>query len=324
MSRHLCVLPCGGLSPENFAPWTPDNLAPYVYYVASGFDSNPSTAPLFDGFIFHGIGSRPGRFMYPFYTAFGAAADQNDWLLWIDSLFEPGCNWNALSAIADRPLDIWVSIPYPHLNQTNFGNLNERSLHFISTEERYEAVEWWIIRFLERLNQMRDHSGNLVFRGFLWQRESIDKLDEPLVKQTNSFIASKGYHSIWLPQYGGYGAVKYSILGFDEAAIHANYYGNAGFGVEWINHAASMAKSCGAGFQIICGKGTLYNDTHFLDYLNLGLSDKNGYASCHLLVYQFPNQKLGDILNIRPKDYERLHDFITGTYRKTLYPGMDY
>lgn len=322
--KHLCVLPCGGLLPEHFAPWTSSDLAPYVHYVPEELSGSNAFKPLFDGFIFNGIGSRPGRFMYPMYAAFGAAADQSDWLLWIDSLFAPGCNLDALNSLADRPLNVWVSIPYPQMQYTNFGKLNGRELHFMSAKDRYEAVEWWIVQFLERWNQVANDFGNLGLRGFLWQRESIDKHDEPLVKMTNRFIASKGYHSLWLPQYGAYGAVKFSMLGFDDAAIHANYYGNAGMGVEWINHAAIMARSCGAGFQIICGKGILYNDTHFLDYLNLGLPEKNGYASSHLLVYQFPNQRLGDLSKKQPEDYERLYAFISGSYCKTSYPGIDY
>lgn len=320
MTRHICVLPFGGLSPETFTPWSVSDLAPYVHYEVQPYDSEP----LFEGFIFSGLGSRPGRFMYPMYVAYGSMADQRDWLCWIDTLFAPGCNWEALSILADRPLEVWVSIPYPHMRQTNFGKVKGKALNFQIAEDRYEAVEWWISRFLERLNQQGEGSKNLVFRGFLWQRESIDKNDEPLVKQTNQLIASLGYHSIWLPHYGGYGSLRHKMLGFDDAAIHSNYYGNAGFGVEWIDHAATMAKTCGAGFQIICGKGILYNDSHFLDYLNHGLPEKNGYMSDQLLVYQFPNQRLRAILETRPEFYDRLQTFIKGTYLKVTYPGITY
>lgn len=318
--NHLCVLPLGGRPPHGVSRWTALDLAPYVGYMPAG----KPAGPMFGGFILSGIRSRPGRFLYPMYAAFGKPADRDDWLQWIDDVFAPGHNLDALCMQADGPLDIWVSIPYPHPLQSDFGLVDGKRLDFRTEEDRYRAVAWWIDRFSDRFADEAGLAGHIHFRGFLWPRASIDAGDEPLVERTNHDVHAKGFRSIWLPHYGGQGALKSGQLGFDAAAVHPNYYGNAGYGVEWLDQAALFAKMTKAGFQIICGKGALYSDYHLLDYLNHGLPEKNGYMHDALLVYQFPNQTLGDLIESRPDDYERLHAFIRGTYTKAYYPGIAY
>ncbi|MFC6227763.1 DUF4855 domain-containing protein [Paenibacillus allorhizosphaerae] len=124
--NHLCVLPFGGRSPHDLNRWTASDLAPYVRYAAAGKPAEP----MFGGFIFSGISSRPGRFLYPMYTAFGMPSDLEDWLLWIGDVFAPHSNLKALCSQADRPFDVWVSIPYPHPLQVDFGTVDGKLLDF--------------------------------------------------------------------------------------------------------------------------------------------------------------------------------------------------
>lgn len=318
--NQVCVLPCGGLSPQDDKPWSTADLAPYVHNMLAV----TTKEPMFEGFVFQGIGSRPGRFMHPLYTAFGEPADSNDWLKWIEDLFAKDCNLHALYLQTERELDVWVSVPYPFPLQSRFGNVKGRTLDFQHEEDRWQAIEWWIDRLLERIDEATELTRKLRFRGFVWPRDSIDVRDEPLAIRTNRYIKTKGFLSLWLPHYGSYGALKFSQLGFDAAAIHANYYGNTEYGIEWLNHAALFARMAGAGFQIIAGKGILYNDTHLIDYLNHGLPDANGYMLNSFLAYRFPEQRLRELLATRPSDYERLHAFIKGAYVKVSNPGIAY
>ncbi len=279
---------------------------------------------MFGGFVFLGICSRPGRFLHPLYTAFGTPADKGDWMDWIYSLFSPDCNLQALSVQTRRPLDVWVSIPYPDSHQTDFGYVNGRRLNFQIEDDRYEAVKWWMDCFLERFEQETSLKEKLQLRGFLWTRESIDAKDEHVVIETNKYVRANGYLSMWLPHYGGSGAIKFNRLGFHVAAFHSNYYGNTDYGVEWIDQTALFARLLHAGMQIIYGKGVLYNDTHLFDYLNLGLPDKNDYMRDCFLVYQFPNQKLKDMCISHPDEYKLIYSFIKGDYDNSSYPGITY
>lgn len=320
IQNHVCVLPCGGVSENRISEWTEEELKYYVSYYVNG---NPIQT-MFNGFIFNGLSVREDRYMYPMYVGFAKAANRTDWELWIESLFAPGKNLKALFSLATHPLDVWVSIPYPYLNQTDFGSVNWKSLNFESEDDRFTAVSWWIDEFLKRWNKESNLSARLKFRGFLWQRESIHDYDERLVQLTNNYIKSKGYYSMWLPFFGSYGCLKLPELNFDVVAPHPKFYGKANFDFHEINNASTFAKQSHTGIQIIYGKDFIYNDTHLYDYLNLGLPEYNQYMTQSFLVYQFPNQTLKNINETRSLEYVHLYLFIKGLYRKVSYPGISY
>jgi hypothetical protein len=321
IQNHICVLPCGSLSGSDKRIWSTNDLMPYTSYLING----KSIDRMFQSFIFSGIGTRDGRYIYPLYAGFGEPANINDWIQWIDLLFTPDHNLYALHRNADRnKFDIWISIPYPSSLQTPFGNLNGKALNFQYEDDRYIAIQWWITSFLTRWENAKELHAKLNLRGFLWQRETIDEYDDNLVKRVNQFIKTNQYMSIWLPNYGSNGVLNWRSFGFDVIAINPNYYGNTSFDYKWIDHASYFAKFFRTGLQITFGKGLIYNDTHLLDYMNLGAPDKNNYMKESLLVYQFPNQSLREIYDQRIVDYIRLYMFIKGLYTKISYPNIPY
>ncbi|WP_027414689.1 DUF4855 domain-containing protein [Aneurinibacillus terranovensis] len=321
--NHLCVLPCGGVTEEAPQNWTVPELERYVSYYSNG----KPVDKLFGGFIFNGVSVQPNRYMYPMYVGFGEAADIDDWSKWLEMLFSPGKNLKALYLLATQSpsVDVWVSIPYPYINQTNFGSVHGKSLNFKADDhDRFKAVAWWIDEFIERWKKEVLLHKRLSFRGFLWQRESIHDYDENLVIRTTQYIRDKGYFSLWLLNYGSYGCIDWQKFGFDIAVANPNYYGNAHYDVQWINNTSGYAKHYHTGLQIIYGKGLIFNETHFVDYLNLGLPYYNNYMTESFLVYQFVGQTLREICEQSPENYDRLYSFIKGTYVKTFYPGITY
>jgi hypothetical protein len=322
IENHVVELPCGGLSGKEPTVWTESDLEQYVSYYAKGI----AVDRMFGGFIFNGISTGNRHFIHPMFVGFGKPSDQIDWRQWIELLFAPNCNLNALFLVAKRnnrsPLDIWVSIPYPHPTQTNFGIVNGEILNFEKQDDRFIAIAWWIDSFIKRWEHEVALHEILKFRGFLWQRGAIDSIDEELAKRTNAYVKQKGLYSMWLPNFGSYGYARCNELGFHVTAIHPNYYGNAPWDYNWIHTAYKYARFYHTGIQITFGKGLIYSDTHFLDYLNLSLINKS-HIDC-FFVYQFPNQTIHDIYRDRLIDYKRLYSFIKGTYRITSYPGMKY
>lgn len=315
--NHLCVLPCGGFSNNINYQWTTADLKYYVSYYLNGEPIDT----MFNGFIFNGISVRNGYYIHPMYVGFGKPANRRDWIKWIDSLFTSGKNLDALYSLATRSsLDVWISIPYPYLNQQSFGKVNKKSVNFANAEDRFLAVSRWIDMFIEQWDKKSYLSDKLNLRGFLWQRESILDYDEQLVKLTNDYVKSKGFYRMWLPYYGSSGCIKLKELDFDIVSMHPNYYGNTGYKVDWINNACAFAKCSHTGLQIIYGKGTIYDNTHLDDYLNLGLPEHNKYMTNSFLVYQFPNQTLKEIYQNNIVDYIRLYTYIKGLYSKELYP----
>jgi hypothetical protein len=129
---------------------------------------------------------------------------------------------------------------------------------------------------------------------------------------------------MWLPFFGSYGCLKLKELDFDLVVIHPNYQGNTTIGTHIFNDACFFAKNYQTGMQIVFGKGSIYSETHLLDYLNLGLPQHHGYQTDSFLVYQFPQQRLHEVYAQRFDDYVRLYLFIKGHYTETPYPGMNY
>jgi len=320
--NHVLVLPCGSVSDEVSTDWTVEELKRSVSYFHRGVPMDG----MFGGFVFTAIRVGSKRFMHPLFVGFEAPATHSDWLIWLDSLFAPGVNFDALSTIVKEhnrdSVDVWVSLPYPHPRQDRFGDVHGRSLSFHSLEDRCEAIRWWIDKFMERWAVAGELRKSLNFKGFLWQREAIDASDEQLVKLTNGYVKNQGIHSMWLPNYRSYGHTKCNEYGFDLTAVNPNYYGNSPCDYEWIHHAYKFAKVYRTGMQITFGKGMVYSENHLLDYLNLSLLNRaNG--NC-FFVYQLPNQSINEIYFQRLTDYKRLYSFMKGTYRITNYPDKKY
>lgn len=324
VNNHICMLPCGGLSPKQQRLWSASDLDVYVSYISQG----KKTDQLFGGFIFNGICTRDDYYIYPLYVGFGKPSTKKDWSIWIEQLFRKDTNLSALHetvrAHQRANVDVWVSIPYPHPFQTSFGKVRGRTLNFQTEADRFEAVRWWILQFLKRWDKEKKHLNKLNFKGFLWQREAIDPHDEPLVKETNRLLKTKQVLSMWLPNFGSYGVINWRKMGFDLAAVNANFYGNTSYDYQWVRHAATFAQTFHTGMQILYGKGLIYNETHLLDYLNLGLPSQLNYMHQSVLIYQFPNQTLNDIFKENVQYYKHLYLFTKGLYKGVAYSKIPY
>jgi hypothetical protein len=118
--------------------------------------------------------------------------------------------------------------------------------------------------------------------------------------------------------------VDWRALGFDLVCVNPNYYGNTNHDFNWITNAAAFAQLYKTGLQINYGKGIIFNDTHLLDYLNLGLPQYNNYINNRILVFQFHNQRLADVCVNEPHYYKNIYGFIKGKYTKVNYPKIKY
>lgn len=321
LQNHVCVIPCGGLLGDANMNWNKEQLNPYVHYVIN----RQTVDHMFKGFMFNGIRTRADRFIHPLFAGFGQPSDITDWLLWADALFLPHVNLNALNeTISGEKRDVWVSFPYPHPFQRTFGVVKNKNLDFLEEPDRLEAVTWWGEQWLTRWLQRPQLHAKLQFRGFLWQRETIDANDRSLVARVNAWIHSRGYASMWLPNYGSIGVSDWDKMGFDVVALNTNYTGNTSYDYKWIQNAAMFAAGVHTGLQLVWGNGLIYNRHHPLDYWNLGLPAYSGYMTESFLVHQFPNQRLDVLQQTSFVDYVRLYTFIKGLYQKVSYPGIPY
>lgn len=320
--NHVAVLPCGSSPGHTVNRWTEDELRPYVHYL---LDTGTAIDTMFQGFAFTAIAVRPDHFIHPLYAVLGTPAEQSDWSHWLEELFRPGIHLSALNTLAEREVDVWIGLPYPHRIQSQFGLVGDHVLDFEDENDRLAAVEWWIDHFLQRWQCTQDAHSNLHLCGFLWPRDTILPCeDAALVCQINARIHARLMLTMWLPNYGSYLVDQWRDLGFDVAAISPNFYGHTECPREWISYASKFAQDYATGMQIVFGKGLIFDETHHIDYFNLGLDEYNGYMKSSFLVYQFPNQRVSDIYRSNLPDYIRLYTFIKGLYSLIRYPGMPY
>jgi hypothetical protein len=320
IQNHLCVLPCGELSENGTIDWSEKELIYYQYY----FVNDQPADRMFRSFIFNPMRMRENYLIYPMYTGLGKLARVNDWILTIDHLFKEKVNFHALANNMNQgdKTDIWVTIPYPNSLQENFGKVLGVKLNFTKESDRIQAIQWWIDSFLMRWQVETKLHDKLTFKGFVWQRTSIDSGDEELVMAVNDYIHNHNLFSLWLFNYGSSGCLKWSDLKFDAACANPNYYGNTEVDYNWIINATVFAQYYHTGMQVNFGKGSIYNETHIYDYLNIGV--KNGYMYNSLLAFQFPNQKLKDLYKNNLTAYIQIYAFIKKTYQRFSYIGIPY
>ncbi|WP_161524648.1 DUF4855 domain-containing protein [Alteribacter lacisalsi] len=320
MNNHLAVLMMGKLVPGTETVWNPEELRYYLTYVLNG----KSIDTLFGGLIFNPVSGKSHRFIHPMYAGYGESAEKQDWDWVIDELFRSGRNIDAAQQAARTKTDIWVCLPYPGPGQRSFGRVNGKVLDFTVEDDRYAAVIDWADRFLARWKEEEGKLTKLTFRGFVWQREAILLPDRPLVTRVNAALKNRKVKTIWLPNYGSAGVIDWKERGFDLVGVNPNYYGNTDHDLNWMRNTAVFTKHYGMGLQINYGKGYIFNDTHLLDYLNLGTAEQYGYQENCFMVYQLHQRTMKEAYEKHLLDYIRIYSFTKNIYQRVHYPGIAY
>jgi hypothetical protein len=311
ITNDIVVLPCGGLSPHHPRMWTTQALMPYVHYMPEGV----SSGRMFGGFLFKPIRSAKATYYDPLYAGFGQPAHVQDWAQWINELCTPGTNLHALAALsAFHKPDVWIALPYPHPEQDQFGKVAGKSLNFALTQDRITALQWWVDKFTAVWAAKSYLGQRMHLQGFVWPRASVYAQDLPVVRHVNQHVHALKLMSLWLPHYGLHGVDQWERYGFDAAAVDSNYSGYGSYNLNWLDNACKFAKVVRTGLQIVYGRGNVYSPNHFLDYLNGGLAEANGYMGDALKVYAFPNQTLTQIIRNHPDHYRLLYAFMKGQY----------
>ncbi|CAM3564684.1 DUF4855 domain-containing protein [Marinicrinis lubricantis] len=313
VQNHIAVIRCGGLNSSDRILWSKEQLAPYTAYRLDG----KAIDRMFGGYIFYGIRTTLNeRMLHPMFIGFKRPSRRRHWRQWIEDLFTPGYNLQALSELTDFIIpDVWISLPYPHPMKTQFGAVHQRDLNFQKDEDRLEALDWWIEQFMKRWSRERSLYSRLHLRGFLWPKEAVLVKEESFVSQVNTMIHNRyGQKTMWLPNYGSYGVMDWNSKGFDVAAINSNYYGHNSYGVDWITNASHFAKAYHMGMQVNIGRGYAFSDDHVQHYFSLGLDNKLKYMKESLMVYQFHNETVDQMMVNDMERYIQLYTFIKGIY----------
>lgn len=250
--------------------WEPADFAPLLTH------TNPSTGfidgAMFSDFLFLALGiltvTGEGRYLT---RNEKAPATWNEWVRYLDELFLPERNLDALcQAVQRSPLphaNVWIALPYPN------------PAVFPDDLLRIQAVVDWICLFLKRWSTSPLRCC-LRLQGFYWLQESLYDYggafdDRFVIRDVNMQIHAchtdgRRLQSIWIPYQGARGWDEWQTLGFDLAFLQPNTYFNPS---RSLTEAAASAAHSGMGLEIEFDLGVTYDQEkreRLLAYLHTG------------------------------------------------------
>lgn len=259
------VLAYGG-SPHRKASstWDTDRIKDYLLYE----DQEGGKHLLFDAFLFL-------EFMYSgqyngvvateraFTDGYGLnSAHKEDWQALIDYYFEKtGLNTeiaplDALEqayaevsdelGLKDRKLGVVIFIPEPIMTEgpnsqlsVYWGNLNGEAMNFHESEDRIQAVKWYVDSIRERF--YAKNYRHIELGGFYWVAETASTSSE-ILKPIGDYLSSLKYSFNWIPYFGAEGYYRWAEFGFNTAYLQPNYFFNLNTPVSQLDDACQLAR----------------------------------------------------------------------------------
>lgn len=241
----LTALPIAARQPQNVAnlhdvdlvyygsryrniAWDMDWARTHTVYT----DTDGKTNYLFDTYLLLELHTGTGHLFEPaghpdsLYNQIGST--KSDWSHIIDTMLAvPARNIDTALDEAARKIgqpkykrQIIFFIPVPAYGQTNWGEINGKSMDFNRSEDRITACKWFIDTAKARFKTQ--HYKNLSLAGFYWLSEDTNS-GRTILPEINAFVRNMGLKTIWIPYYRAEGATKWREMGFDAAYYQPNY-----------------------------------------------------------------------------------------------------
>ncbi len=299
--------------------WNKEHFAPYV-----SAEINREEKWLFDGFLFLEIHNGQGRGFASGYQALAARKDE--WKHLLENYFAKGNAIHALNEQIDdirennrlsgkfKKRKIIISVPEPIPNQTDWGQLNGRSLQFFNKADRLDACKWYI-DYAEQLFRNANFN-HLELVGFYWLAEEATN-SRNLANDVADYLYEKKYDFYWIPYFNSDGYSEWKTLGFNVAYYQPNYFFNEDISYSRLEEAVSRAQKFQMHMEVEFDDRALKNQGwgyRLNDYLDV--YEKNGFFdSLKVAYYQggdalYKLSKSGD--DTDRKLYYRIVKLITG------------
>lgn len=291
-------------------------------YVARMKDHMPTGEYLFDTFIYLRLLNTSGVFDD------SAAANKADWQSCLDRYFKEGTDIPALEQSLEElqytigtpssKRKVVISIPYPHRNTTNFGDVDGDGVdeNFQNDNDRRKVLNWYIQQAIDRFNSY--NFKHIELWGFYWDTESIPS-DEIAVSMASDLVHDAGYKFMWIPYYQAPG---YQLANqyFDITIMQPNYAFNDStvdgkVGPERLEDAWELCRRNGFGIEMEIDTNSPADVAVFQRYLSYGSVYRLGYqfeVNGYFLGGLFVEEKY---FSHDPRDvaiYEMLCDYVTG------------
>ncbi len=289
---------------------------------------------------------RTGRIIGPMFDTllflpyYGMPTTKTNWSLYIEDLFSPEKQLDALNKAVD-----WVnkysnlnirgkvilSIPYPDTNQQEFGIVvaNGENLNFSeasvgvnhATQNRISAVEWFYNTITEKWKNA--HFDNLDLVGIYWYGESIEKNlgEKELVISTARIVRNDNLEFIWIPFYGTKGYENWSSYGFTQVYLQPNYFSRNKPPEDRMDKAAELTKKFNMNIEIELDEAVFTDELYYdLFYNQLRKGQQLGFDKMKSNAYYAGHLKRTLLKSARSHDvkiraiYDDIYHWINGTY----------
>lgn len=253
--------------------WEVEDFKPVIAHI----DRSTMTADdeMFTDFLFLGLVVKNASGSYKHIDRNEASpGNMADWNIYLNELFAPGKNINALYTISrynglgrQIAADVWIGLPYPNPKI------------FISDYNRISSVCKWIDSFISFWNA-GSYSNRLNLRGFYWVQESEyfntrSNSDSYVMTRVNRYIHSKYINgrqlkALWIPYQKAVGWNQWKSFGFDLSVLQPSHYFNPKMNLET---GACDSYANGLGVEMELDLAVTYDKVkraRFIEYLDKG------------------------------------------------------
>lgn len=306
--KNIVLMYCGDYNRgENttIGKITEEELLPYFAYVDK---SGQPEDTMFDSMLFlplHPVANGSNN------TEEYSFGKKTGWEIYIKSVMGKDSNTNSNTNIAaldnlveeygaqlgiseDYKYPVYISCPFIHLSDNEFGEINGEMITPSSFESRDKIVKWFVDLIISSFNEA--DFKNVKLNGIYWHDEVVSygltEYEDELIKSFNEYVDTKGLSSIWIPYYCAPGYETWKELGFDAAVLQSGYaFGdNEETGEKFpevVDDTLAQAKKYGLGMEIETS-GTLTDDKtdgfdRYYKYLHSAYS--NGLMENGLCMY---------------------------------------
>lgn len=233
--------------------WTVNRFAPYVTY------RDPETGKeqwLYDGFLFIEFQDGRGHTYEQYSRLKHANKEQWAWLLqrnFADNDGVPNLERAVAAAVGRigkpvRRRQVVLTLPVPEPGQTNWGQLDGRSLDFHNRADRLAAAQWYLDAALEYWKKLAPRDLDLA--GFYWVAEEASSTTGLFPDLANE-VHARGKEFFWIPSYHVDTPLgDWKAYGFDEAWLQPNFFFHPGLSPARLQNACDYARAHGMGLEM--------------------------------------------------------------------------
>lgn len=283
--RDLALIYQGG---AHRIDWTEEQFEPYVTHkFADGTEDW-----IFDGYLFLEFKDGRGAQLSPGYDSINATRTIWEWYL--DRIFEPGKSLDALNKVIGKKKEaigdpgfkhkIALTAIVPLSGQTDWGELDGKTLDFNNTDDQIAAMKWFIDQLTDRFNA--GGYDNLDLYGIYWIDEDMVHTND-FPKRITDYIHSKGLDFLWIPYFKAPGTERWKELGFDIAYQQPNHFFHPELPDSRLDDAVNIALANNMGMEFECDERALSQaensfhnrmDAYITAYERLGVFDRSPLA----------------------------------------------